>query len=56
LIECRSGAGGLCKIAHNWDIFAEEPGVKASAQGFTLADLVSVGVGCSRLRALRARD
>ena len=47
MIECRSGAGGLCKIAHNWDIFDEEPGVKASAQGFTLADLV-------RRRAVRA--
>jgi hypothetical protein len=47
LIECRSGAGGLCKIAHNCDIFDEEPGVKASAQGFTLADLV-------RGRAVRA--
>jgi hypothetical protein len=58
LIECRSGAGGLCKIAHNWDIFAEEPGVKASAQGFTLADLVRgrglsapAGIAGARLRS-----
>ena len=40
MIECRSGAGGLCKIAHNWHIFDEEAEVKASAQGFTLADFV----------------
>src|SRR6266436_7646441 len=43
-------AGGMYKIAHNCDIFDEEPGVKATAQGFTLENRsASISNRCPRI-------